>query len=85
MNLTFILLFGIIVGIIAHLIDPRKNGSFFGPMIVGIFGSLAGSILATITFNVTNGGNLSILIISMLVSTLLLFISWVLKPLQGNS
>lgn len=84
MNLTFIILFGLIVGIIAHLVDPRKNGGFIGPMMVGISGSFAGSILAMIAFNSTTGGNLSILILSVIVSTLLLLVSRGLKPLQGK-
>lgn len=84
MSFSFILLFGIIVGVIAHLIDPRKNGSVIGPVIIGVLGSLSGSLLATMTYRVSEEGNLSILLFSVIVSTLLLLISWVIKPLQSK-
>jgi uncharacterized membrane protein YeaQ/YmgE (transglycosylase-associated protein family) len=83
MSLTFIILFGLLIGVIANLLDPRKEGGILGPVIIGVLGSITGSVMASMIFNLSEGGSFSILVTSMVVSSLLLFVSWALKPLRG--
>jgi len=57
MNIVTWLIFGLIVGIIAHLIDPEQNrGGLLGATILGIVGSLIGGFLANTLFGLSMSG-----------------------------
>jgi uncharacterized membrane protein YeaQ/YmgE (transglycosylase-associated protein family) len=79
--MIYILLFGLLIGIIAYQLDPREEGGIIGPAILGILGAVCGSTIAKMVFNLGGEGSLSILLFSVVVSSLLLFISWIVKPL----
>jgi uncharacterized membrane protein YeaQ/YmgE (transglycosylase-associated protein family) len=80
------LLFGLLVGFIANLVDPHKDdGGITGYIIVGVLGSILGGWLAQVT-GLRSGGNndfnLSSLITSIIGSLIILFIY---RFLRGNS
>jgi uncharacterized membrane protein YeaQ/YmgE (transglycosylase-associated protein family) len=51
MNLLAWILFGLIVGIIAHAIDPKSNqGGLIGAVLLGMGGAFLGGLLATTLF-----------------------------------
>jgi uncharacterized membrane protein YeaQ/YmgE (transglycosylase-associated protein family) len=65
LNLLTWMIFGLMVGIVAHLIDPGEvKGGIVGTAITGIFGSLVGGVLANLIFgmNVTGFNLYSFLI-----------------------
>lgn len=76
MNIISWILFGLIVGIVAHAIDPYPNGGgLLGSILLGIVGSLVGGFLADIVFGITvTGFNLSSFLVAVAGSLLLLFI-----------
>ena len=70
------IVFGFIVGVITHLIDPVESwGGILGTIILGVVGSLIGGFLANITLGLgISGFNLESFIIATLGALLLLFI-----------
>jgi uncharacterized membrane protein YeaQ/YmgE (transglycosylase-associated protein family) len=53
MNILSWILFGLVVGIIAHAIDPLPNrGGILGSVLLGIVGALVGGFLANLIFGV---------------------------------
>lgn len=71
------IVFGLIVGVIANLVDPEPNkGGVVGAMILGILGAVLGGFLANLIFGIgVSGFNITSLAIAVLGSLLLLFIS----------
>lgn len=71
------IIFGLIVGIIANIIDPRPAaGGILGAIVLGIVGALVGGFLGNLLFGVgVSGFNLSSFIVAILGSLLLLFVS----------
>jgi uncharacterized membrane protein YeaQ/YmgE (transglycosylase-associated protein family) len=57
MNILSWIIFGLIVGVVANLIDPRPaKGGIFGAIILGILGSLLGGFLGNMLFGVSVTG-----------------------------
>lgn len=81
MNLFSWLIFGFLVGVIAHLVDPAsEGGGVVGTVTLGILGALVGGLLGDLVFGVgVSGFNFSSFVIAVLGSLLLLFIQRALK------
>lgn len=77
MNIAYWIVFGLIVGVIANLIDPEpSDGGWLGAMILGILGAMLGGFLGNMVFGIgISGLNLSSLAVAVLGSLFLLFIS----------
>jgi uncharacterized membrane protein YeaQ/YmgE (transglycosylase-associated protein family) len=76
MNILAWVVFGLIAGTIANLIDPQpSSGGLLGSIVLGILGAVVGGFVANLLFglNVT-GFNFTSFVISVLGSLLLLFI-----------
>lgn len=76
MNLVSWLIFGLIVGIVANMIDPRpSSGGLLGAVVLGILGAIVGGFLGSWILGVgISGFNLSSFFIAVLGSLLVLFI-----------
>lgn len=75
------IVFGLIVGIIANVIDPKKEeGGLMGAVILGVLGAVLGGILANLLFGIgITGFNLTSLAIAVLGSLFLLFVGRMVK------
>lgn len=75
MNILAWILFGLIVGFIANLIDPAPNeGGLIGNMILGILGALLGGFLGNLIFGVgVSGFDPSSFIVAVAGALILLF------------
>lgn len=75
------IVFGLIAGIIANLIDPSPDaGGILGAIVLGILGAVVGGFLANLLLGAQiTGFNAPSFIIAILGSLLLLFISRALK------
>lgn len=75
-NLISWVLFGLIVGVITHLVDPADTeSSIFSTTLLGILGAVVGGLLANLLFGVGIGGfNLISFIIAVGGSLFLLFV-----------
>jgi uncharacterized membrane protein YeaQ/YmgE (transglycosylase-associated protein family) len=76
MNILSWILFGLIVGVIAHAIDPAPNrGGIVGTMLLGIVGALVGGFLANLVFGITvTGFNLTSFLVAVAGSLILLLV-----------
>ena len=76
MNILAWIVFGLIVGVIANLIDPRpSSGGMMGAIVLGILGAVVGGFLANTIFGASiSGFNFTSLAIATLGSLLLLFV-----------
>lgn len=76
MNFIFWILFGLIVGTIANILDPHpSSGGILGSIILGILGAILGGMIGTMVFKVgIIGFDFYSLAIAVLGSLLLLFI-----------
>jgi uncharacterized membrane protein YeaQ/YmgE (transglycosylase-associated protein family) len=76
MNILAWLVFGLIIGVIANIIDPRQSsGGILGAIVLGVVGALVGGFLGNLLFGVSvTGFNLSSFIVAVLGSLLVLFI-----------
>lgn len=76
MNVLAWLIFGLLVGIIANVLDPRPaKGGILGAIVLGIVGALVGGFLATLFFGVgITGFNLPSFIIAIAGALILLLI-----------
>lgn len=84
MNILAWILFGMVAGIVANLIDPApSSGGVVGSIVLGILGSFVGGFLANMVFglNVT-GFNFQSLAIAVLGSLLLLVVG---RSFRGRS
>jgi uncharacterized membrane protein YeaQ/YmgE (transglycosylase-associated protein family) len=70
------LLFGLIVGVIANLIDPRpEQGGVLGAIVLGIVGAVVGGYLGNLLFGIpVSGFNLPSFLVAVAGSMLVLFI-----------
>lgn len=75
------IVFGLIVGIVANVIDPKKDeGGLLGAGILGVLGAVLGGLLANLLFGIgINGFNLTSLAIAVLGSLFLLFVGRMVK------
>lgn len=71
------LLFGLVVGAIANMLDPHPaEGGMLGAIILGVVGALVGGFLGNLVLGTgVTGFNITSLSIAVLGSLLLLFIS----------
>ncbi|MBI3486507.1 GlsB/YeaQ/YmgE family stress response membrane protein [Candidatus Daviesbacteria bacterium] len=76
MNIVSWILFGLIAGVIANLIDPSPNrNGIIGTTILGILGALVGGYLGNLLFGVgVTGFNLSSFIIAVVGALALLIV-----------
>ncbi|OGE41474.1 hypothetical protein A3E86_05260 [Candidatus Daviesbacteria bacterium RIFCSPHIGHO2_12_FULL_47_45] len=76
MNILTLVLFGLIAGSIANLLDPEPSrGGVLGSIVLGIIGALVGGFLANVLLGLTiSGFNLTSFLIAVGGSLLLLFI-----------
>lgn len=76
MNIILWIIFGLVVGVIANIIDPHPSrGGILGSIVLGILGSVLGGILGNIIFGITvTGFNFSSIAIAILGALLVLFI-----------
>lgn len=77
MNIVFWIIFGLLTGIIANIIDPHpQKGDWLGAMILGILGAILGGFLGNIVFGIgISGFNFPSFAVAVLGSLFLLFIS----------
>lgn len=75
MNFLTWILFGLIVGIIANMVDPRpQEGGIIGSIILGVLGSLLGGFISNLIFGVgISGFDLQSLFIAIVGALVLLF------------
>lgn len=75
MNLLLWILFGLLVGVIANIIDPSTSrGGVLGSVILGILGSILGGILGNMVFGVgITGFNFPSVALAVLGALLLMF------------
>lgn len=76
MNFILWIVFGLIVGVIANIIDPYPSkGGMLGSVILGILGAILGGILGNIVFGIgITGFNLPSIAIAVLGALLLMFV-----------
>lgn len=75
------IIFGLIAGTIANVIDPRpSSGGIVGAILLGIIGALVGGYLANVLLGVdVTGFNLTSFIVAIAGSLLLLFVGRALR------
>lgn len=76
MSILTWIIFGLIVGVIANVLDPAtEQGGLLGAIVLGVAGAIVGGILGNLIFGVgVSGFNLSSFVVAVLGSLLLLFI-----------
>lgn len=77
MNVLAWILFGLITGIIANMIDPKASeNSIFSALLLGVGGALFGGLLANLLFGMTiSGFNLTSFLVAVAGSLLLVLVS----------
>jgi uncharacterized membrane protein YeaQ/YmgE (transglycosylase-associated protein family) len=81
MNIISWILFGLVVGIVAHSIDSSpKKGGFLGSVLLGIIGALVGGFIANLVFGVSiTGFNVTAFLVAIAGSLLVLFFGKALR------
>lgn len=76
MNILAWAIFGLLVGIVANILDPQPGrGGILGAIILGVVGALAGGFLANLFFGQgITGFNLPSFIIAVVGSLIVLYI-----------
>lgn len=76
MNILAWIVFGLIAGSIANLLDPQpSSGGALGSIVLGIIGAVIGGMVANLLFGLSiTGFNLTSFVIAVLGSLLLLFL-----------
>lgn len=76
MNIMFWAIFGLIVGVIANIIDPYpQEGGWLGTIVLGILGAFLGGFLGNLVFGIgVSSFNFPSLAVAVLGSLLLLFV-----------
>lgn len=76
MNILAWILFGLIVGVIANMIDPApQRGGILGAVVLGVVGALLGGFLGSLIFGIgVTGFDISSMIIAIIGALLVLFI-----------
>ena len=77
MDIIFWVVFGLIVGAIANILDPRPSqGGILGAVVLGVVGAVVGGFLGNWLFGVgVTGFNFSSFIVAVAGSLLVLFAS----------
>lgn len=81
MNLVAWVLFGLLVGLVANILDPNPSrGGVLGAIILGIVGALVGGFLSSLVFGVgITGFNVTSFAISVLGAMALLYLGRALR------
>lgn len=81
MNIVAWVLFGLLVGLIANLLDPRPSqGGILGAIVLGVVGSLVGGFVSSLIFGVgVTGFNFTSFAVAVLGSLLLLYLGRALR------
>lgn len=81
MNIIAWILFGLLVGLIANILDPNPSrGGMLGAIVLGVLGALVGGFLSTILFGISvTGFNFTSFAISVLGALLLLYLGRVFR------
>lgn len=76
MGILAYIVFGLIVGVVANLIDPQPaKGGILAAIVLGIVGAVVGGWLGSTIFGVgVSGFNLSSFIVAIIGSLLVLFV-----------
>lgn len=76
MNIVAWMVFGLVVGVIANLLDPQPSrGGMLGAIVLGIVGALVGGFLSTFVFGVgITGFNFTSFAVAILGSLLVLYV-----------
>jgi len=84
MNLLAWTVFGLIIGIVANMIDPApERGGIVGTILLGVVGALVGGMLANLVFGFgVSGFNLTSFIVAILGSLLLLLIQRAVRQVE---
>lgn len=71
------MIFGLIVGVIANIVDPRPvQGGLLGAILLGVLGALLGGFLGDLIFGVAvSGFNISSFVAAAVGSLLILLLS----------
>lgn len=75
-NMLMWIAFGIISGMIAHLIDPQNvRGGFFATVLIGVIGAMIGGFFASALFGITlSGFNITSFAVAIAGSLLVAFV-----------
>lgn len=81
MNILAWILFGLIAGVIANMLDPNpSSGGILGAIVLGIVGAVVGGFISATIFGVgITGFNLTSMVIAVVGSLLLLIGSRMLR------
>lgn len=81
MNVFAWVLFGLLVGLIANILDPNPSrGGVLGAIVLGVIGALVGGFLSTILFGISvTGFNFTSFAIAVLGALLLLYLGRVFR------
>lgn len=76
MSIITWVVFGLIVGVVANLIDPRPSqGGLLGAIVLGILGAIVGGFLGNMLLGVdVSGFNVSSFAVAVVGALLLLFV-----------
>lgn len=76
MNILAWVFFGLLVGVVANILDPRpSSGGMLGAIVLGIVGALVGGFLSSLLFGVgITGFNFTSFAVAILGSLLVLYI-----------
>lgn len=76
MNIFAWVIFGLVAGVIANILDPRPaQGGVLGAIVLGVAGALIGGFIANLFFGLEiTGFNISSFVIAVLGSLVLLYI-----------
>lgn len=82
MNIFAWVVFGVVVGVVTNIIDPRPSeGGLFGAILLGISGALLGGLVSSVIFQSgITSFNLTTFVIAVLGSLLLLLLGRVFTP-----
>lgn len=77
MSIIYWIIFGLIVGALANIIDPAPSqGGILGSIVLGILGAILGGVLGSLVFGIgITGFNLPSIAIATLGALLLMFLA----------
>lgn len=80
MNIVYLIVFGLVVGFIANILDPDKDSGLLGTIILGVLGSILGGFLGELIFGTrVTDFNFSSFIVAVAGALILQFISRVFR------
>lgn len=82
MSLLLWIVFGLVIGVIANVIDPYPSrGGLLGSIILGVLGAILGGVLGNLVFGINiSRFNFASTAVAVLGSLVLLFISRTASP-----